>query len=87
MTFSYGSFATYTSYLILFFVCPDTQSLVPEVETPSASRYHTIILDCSPIVFVDSMAVAAVEQVRMCDLLWTVMCVCVCVRACVRAYG
>ena len=29
----------------------------------SAHRYHTIVIDCAPIGFVDSMGMATLEQV------------------------
>ena len=40
-------------------------------------KYHTIIIDCSPVLFVDATGVEMLYQVCVC--------VCVCVRACVRA--
>ena len=40
---------------------------------PKSLPYHTIVIDCAPITFVDSMGTRALYQV----------CVCVCVCACV----
>ena len=30
------------------------------------NRYHTIVIDCAPIGFVDSMGMATLEQVLLC---------------------
>ena len=35
-----------------------------EEEEGEGSPYHTIVLDCAPIAFVDSTGIAMLEQVR-----------------------
>ena len=41
--------------------------------------YHTIIIDCAPIAFVDQMGAKALYQVCVCSVCVYSVCVCVCV--------